>query len=56
MIGMGGVEDGIDSTASGLGGVPASELAWLLFTQTGMPGLFMLYSDLEHGKERSIFD
>lgn len=39
-----------------MGSVPAAELAWLMFTQTGMPGLYMLYSDLERGHERSIFD
>ncbi|MDE6398135.1 MAG: hypothetical protein K2L51_02330 [Clostridiales bacterium] len=40
----------------GTAGLPASELAWLMFAQTGMPGWYMLYSDLEYGKERSIFD
>ena len=52
MNGLGGMDGGNDMP----GGLPASDLAWLMFTQTGMPGLYMLYSDLEHGKERSIFD
>ena len=37
-------------------GVPAAGLAWLMFTQTGMPGLYMLYSDLERGEIRTPFD
>ena len=47
-IGMGGM-----GTSDGM---PAANLAWLLFAQTGMPGLYMLYSDLERGEERGIFD
>lgn len=51
--------DGLDGGFTGMPGdmgVPAAELAWLMFTQTGMPGLYMLYSDLNRGEERSIFD
>ncbi len=36
--------------------VPAAQLAWLMFAETGMPGLYMLYSDLKPEHERSIFD
>lgn len=38
------------------GSADPAQLAWLMFMQTGMPGLYMLYSNLEHGEERGIFD
>lgn len=35
---------------------PASGLAWQMFAQTGMPGFYLLYRDIEHGNERSPLD
>lgn len=46
-----------DGAFYGAGGMPASALAWMLFAQTGYPGMYMLYSNLTHGeRERSILD
>ncbi|MCI8458384.1 MAG: hypothetical protein HFE46_01795 [Clostridia bacterium] len=55
MNGINGTEDTTGALGA-TGGLTAGNLAWLLFAQTGMPGLYMLYSDLERGEERSIFD
>lgn len=56
MNGINGI-DGIGMGGMGTSdGMPAANLAWLMFAQTGMPGLYMLYSDLERGEERGIFD
>ena len=56
MNGINGI-DGIGMGGMGTSdGMPAANLAWLLFAQTGMPGLYMLYSDLARGEERGIFD
>ncbi len=50
-------EDGMGNTFGAGGTLPAAELAWLMFAQTGMPGLYMLYSDLNNGeRERTILD
>lgn len=35
---------------------PASGLAWQMFTQTGLPGFYLLYRDIERGNERSPLD
>lgn len=53
---MNGQNDGFYSDGTG---TPITNLTWLMFTQTGNPGLYMLYSDLmdEDGRrERSILD
>ena len=36
--------------------MPMSALAWQMFTQTGMPGYYLLYTNLEHGEEHDILD
>lgn len=38
------------------GTLSASELAWLIFAETGELGMYMLYNELRNDKERSIFD
>ena len=35
---------------------PVAGLAWQMFEQTGMPGFYLLYSDIERGEERSPLD
>lgn len=53
MNGLGGWSDGL---SDGMGGGLSAELAWLLFAESGNPGLYMLYSDLRKGEDRGIFD
>lgn len=31
--------------------IDAQDVAWLLFAQTGLPGMYMLYSDLRYGED-----
>ncbi|MDE7394952.1 MAG: hypothetical protein K2M95_02380 [Clostridiales bacterium] len=38
------------------GSLTPADIAWLLFSETGEPGMYMLYSELRKDKERSIFD
>ncbi len=45
-----------DEMIDEFGVVPVVNLAWQMFTQTGAPGLYMLYRDLRRGEDRSILD
>jgi|InofroStandDraft_1065614.scaffolds.fasta_scaffold100789_2 hypothetical protein len=51
-------DDGMGNALGTGASLPAAELVWLMFAQTGMPGLYMLYSDLNNNgeRERSILD
>ena len=35
---------------------PISGIAWQMFTQTGMPGFYLLYRDIERGDKRTPLD
>lgn len=52
MIGFGGSYDG-----GMYGGLPVASLAWLLFVESGNPGMYRLYKDLtDTQEERTPFD
>lgn len=58
---MNDTDDGLigeDAILNNTVGLQAANVAWLMFQQTGMPGMYMLYTDLlepQH-RERSILD
>lgn len=41
-----------DGLVDDFGIIPVAGLAWQMFTQTGFPGFYLLYRNLDGGEER----